>query len=38
MDYILSSNSTLKYLNKYSYISTIDNNNCKYFIGKKNVI
>ena len=32
---ILPSDSTLKYLNKYSYISNIDNNNCKYFIGKK---
>lgn len=32
---ILPSDATLKYLNKYSYISNIDNNNCKYFIGKK---
>ena len=32
---IYPSNSTLKYLNKYSYLSNIDNNDCKYFIGKK---
>lgn len=33
---IYPSNATLEYLNKYSYVSNIDNNNCKYFIGKKN--
>ena len=31
---LLPSNGTLKYLNKYGYISDIDNANCKYFIGK----
>lgn len=31
---ILPSNGTLKYLNDHGYISDIDNNNCKYFIGK----